>query len=95
MGLDIRLPIGYLFAILGVMLVVYGLVTETAIYDRSLGINVNLWWGICLVAFGGVMLLLGRRGARTMTPAEQSPEGRQIEIDELRSGKESRNPMSH
>jgi hypothetical protein len=60
-GLDIRLPIGALFAIIGVLLTGYGLVSDRAIYARSLGVNVNLWWGLALVLFGGVMLGLARR----------------------------------
>jgi hypothetical protein len=61
MGLDIRLPIGGLFSILGVLLAGYGLVSDRGIYVRSLGINVNLWWGVALLAFGVVMVVLGRR----------------------------------
>lgn len=64
MGLDIRTPIGSLFAILGVLLVGYGLVSDSSIYQRSLGINVNLWWGGVLLAFGAVMLWLGRGGSK-------------------------------
>ncbi len=60
MGLDIRLPIGGLFSILGVLLAGYGLVSDRAIYVRSLGINVNLWWGVALLVFGVVMIVLGR-----------------------------------
>jgi hypothetical protein len=56
MRLDLRLPIGLMFSIFGVMLVIYGLVSDTAIYARSLGINVNLWWGLVLLAFGLGML---------------------------------------
>jgi len=63
MGLDIRLPIGGLFSILGVLLAGYGLVSDRAIYVRSLGINVNLWWGVALLVFGVVMIVLGRRGS--------------------------------
>jgi hypothetical protein len=62
MGLDIRTPIGSLFAILGALLVGYGLVSNPSIYQRSLGINVNLWWGGVLLAFGALMLWLGRGG---------------------------------
>jgi len=64
MGLDIRLPIGGLFSILGVLLAGYGLVSDRGIYERSLGINVNLWWGVALLVFGVVMVGLGRRGSR-------------------------------
>lgn len=61
MGLDIRTPIGQMFTILGLLLTGYGLVSDKAIYARSLGINVNLWWGLVLLVFGGVMLFLGSR----------------------------------
>jgi hypothetical protein len=65
MGLDIRLPLGMLFAIFGVLLVAYGALSNDAIYQRSLGINVNLWWGLVMVAFGASMIVLGRRGRRS------------------------------
>jgi hypothetical protein len=61
MRLDLRLPIGLMFSIFGVMLVIYGLVSDIAIYARSLGINVNLWWGVVLLAFGLLMLGLALR----------------------------------
>jgi len=69
MKLDLRLPIGLMFGVFGVILTVYGFVSETAIYDRSLGINVNLWWGLVLLAFGIVMLALSYRG-RAAKPTE-------------------------
>ena len=64
MKLDLRLPIGLMFAIIGAMLVLFGMVSDAAIYERSLGINVNLWWGIVLLLFGLAMLWLMRRGRR-------------------------------
>jgi len=64
MSLDIRIPTGLLFAILGLILACFGMASDPAIYQRSLGINVNLWWGLALVAFGLVMLLLARRAGR-------------------------------
>jgi hypothetical protein len=64
MGLDIRLPIGFLFSIFGVLLIVFGELSDKAIYERSLGININLEWGVVMLLFGAVMLFLGRRGTK-------------------------------
>jgi hypothetical protein len=69
MTLDLRLPIGLMFAIFGVMLTGYGLLSAAAIYSRSLGINVNLWWGLVLLAFGIAMLWLALR-ARSKAPPQ-------------------------
>jgi drug/metabolite transporter (DMT)-like permease len=67
MNLDIRIPIGLLFSIIGAILIVFGLMThsDAEMYRRSLGININLWWGLVLLAFGLVMLGLASlaRGA--------------------------------
>ena len=65
MNLDIRLPIGLLFALLGGLMLLYGLVThftQPALYERSLGININFWWGLVMLLFGAGMIWLGRRG---------------------------------
>lgn len=64
MNLDVRLPIGLMFSIFGVVLTLYGWWSDPQIYQRSLGINVNLWWGIVLLVFGGLMLWLARGGAK-------------------------------
>jgi hypothetical protein len=68
MRLDVRFPIGGMFTIFGVMLVVYGVVSSPAIYEKSLGINVNLWWGLVLLVFGLVMLGLAIRAHRESKP---------------------------
>lgn len=60
MGLDIRTPIGLMFGILGILLVVYGFISDSAIYERSLGMNVNIGWGLVLTVFGGIMLALAK-----------------------------------
>jgi len=60
MRLDIRLPIGLFFSLLGAVLVVYGLLGDPSVYARSLGYNVNLTWGSVLLAGGLVSLYLGR-----------------------------------
>ena len=64
MGLDLRFPIGILFSALAVLLIVYGLISDPAIYARSLGINVNLGWGCVLLVFGLAMLVASRRPAK-------------------------------
>ncbi len=57
MGLDIRLPIGLMFSLVGVLLLGYGLTSPKEIYEaHSLGININLIWGGVLVVFGVLML---------------------------------------
>ncbi len=64
MKLDVRMPIGLMFTALGAMLMLYGLVSPPEIYSRSLGINVNLWWGLVLLVFGLVMLFFALRARR-------------------------------
>jgi protein-S-isoprenylcysteine O-methyltransferase Ste14 len=61
MTFDLRLPIGLMFSVFGAMLTVFGLMSSKTIYERSLGINVNLWWGIVLLLFGVLMLLFAMR----------------------------------
>ena len=71
MNLDVRLPIGLMFSIFGVLLAGFGLVSDPKIYaEHSLGINVNLGWGLVLLAFGVTMLAFALRGrhARAKQP---------------------------
>ena len=80
MWLDIRLPIGILFFVLGGILVIFGFIRDPSLYRQSLGINVNLIWGAVLLAFGLLMFLLGRRGTRVAkrdaeASRPQSPAG--------------------
>jgi len=70
MKLDLRLPIGLMFTIFGVMLTLYGLVADPAIYARSLGININLWWGLVLLVFGLVMLGFALRAQRGLKSSD-------------------------
>jgi hypothetical protein len=70
MGLDIRYPIGLMFAIIGLVMFVYGLLTGTdPMYQRSLGINVNVWWGALLFVFGSAMFLFARKGSKNTPKA--------------------------
>jgi hypothetical protein len=65
MGLDIRVPVGLMFATMGALLTGYGLLGDRTIYTRSLGININLVWGVVLIVAAACMLALAawRRGA--------------------------------
>jgi len=62
MQLDVRVPIGWLFLTLGIILVIYGFTSDPAIYvQHSLGVNVNLRWGAVFAVFGAVVLFLAKR----------------------------------
>jgi hypothetical protein len=93
-SLDIRLPIGGLFTVLGLILAGYGLATvdDPSRYARSFSVNVNLWWGMVMLAFGLGLLLsatfYSRSSRPTVRPANQSPEGRRTETREKERGLE-------
>jgi hypothetical protein len=77
MGLDLRWPIGLMFTIIGALLTVAGLFagSDAEKLKPSLGININLWWGLVLLAFGVFMLLMARKGSKPaagQTPAESA-----------------------
>jgi hypothetical protein len=61
MNFDLRLPIGILFSLYGVLLIGFGLFSDKAIYERSLGININLGWGVVMLVFGVAMLFMALR----------------------------------
>ena len=65
MGLDIRLPIGLMFSFIGLLMFGYGLVTPAEMYKPSLGINVNLWWGLVQIVFGAWMLFSTWRASKS------------------------------
>jgi len=80
MRLDIRLPIGMIFTIFGILLIVFGVFSNPSLYAQSLGININLVWGLVLLVFGVVMLFLGGRamfGAHPTGPANPPTGKRQ------------------
>ncbi len=66
--LDLKLPIGWLLSAYGVLLTVYGLLTKKEMYAISLGINLNLVWGLLMLVIGGAFLLTAflkrKKGAR-------------------------------
>ncbi len=77
MGFDIRLPIGMMFTVFGLLVTGYGAATRgDEMYEvHSLGININIYWGVIMIAFGAVMLLLARRGAVALRSAIVHADG--------------------
>jgi uncharacterized membrane protein HdeD (DUF308 family) len=52
-----------MFSFVGLLMTAYGVFTmgDAEMYHRSLGININIIWGIVLLVFGGLMLLMAMR----------------------------------
>jgi multisubunit Na+/H+ antiporter MnhG subunit len=73
MTLDLRIPMGLLFTIVGAIMTLFGFFTrDSAIYQRSAGMNINLIWGVVMLIFGVTMYTLGRRADKRpkAAPAE-------------------------
>jgi hypothetical protein len=82
MGLDIRLPLGLLFTVIGALLAIFGALSDGSIYARSLNINVNLWWGLVMVGFGVVFLWFSLRrpvSTQSSVEPERSVKGAAVE----------------
>ncbi|HLG96428.1 MAG TPA: hypothetical protein VKX49_08960 [Bryobacteraceae bacterium] len=58
---DLRRPTGYLFSLLGLILLVYGLVSPEVRAPLAPTVNVNLWCGLTMLIFGGILLWLSFR----------------------------------
>jgi uncharacterized membrane protein HdeD (DUF308 family) len=67
MNFDLRLPIGIMFSLFGVMLAIFGLASSRN--STVLDININLWWGLVLLVFGVLMLVFAWRRRKTPPPA--------------------------
>ncbi len=79
MGLDIRIPLGLVFLIIGGIMGLFGAFTynDAALYQRSLGIDINLVWGGIMFAFGAIMFLFGKRQkSPDDAPANPDPAAR-------------------
>jgi len=64
MNFDLRIPVGLMFTIFGLILTATGMFGSAALTQQSLGINMNLWWGLLLLLFGVAMLFLAFRGRK-------------------------------
>jgi hypothetical protein len=75
MSLDLRIPMGLMFTLVGMILSSFGAMTNDRpeLYAKSLGINANLWWGLVLLVFGLIMLILGRRAQARMAKEPPTP----------------------
>jgi uncharacterized protein YybS (DUF2232 family) len=60
---DIRIPIGLMFSIVGIIITIFGFLTrsDTEMYTKSLGINVNIIMGILMLVFGLIFLFFAFR----------------------------------
>ncbi|HET8622025.1 MAG TPA: hypothetical protein VFM14_00530 [Gemmatimonadales bacterium] len=91
-GLDVRLPLGGVFAALGLILAGYGAVGGRA---EAAGpgvptVNLNLWWGLTMLLFGLALLAAARYAVKKagVRSAVASAEGRAIETRERKEGLE-------
>ena len=64
MNFDLRLPVGLMFTIFGLILVGVGLLGGPELSEKSLGINMNLWWGLFQLVFGLLMLFFANRARK-------------------------------
>jgi hypothetical protein len=64
MNFDLRIPLGLMFTMFGLILTGVGLFGGAELTEKSLGINMNLWWGLVMAGFGLLMLLLAYRGSK-------------------------------
>ena len=63
MGLDIRVPLGLIFLIIGGIMAAFGIFThgDVVLYQKSLGVDLNLAWGLIMFVFGAIMFFVGKR----------------------------------
>jgi hypothetical protein len=73
MNVDVRIPMGMMFTLMGAVLMAFGLSTKNnpEIYAPSLGMNADLWAGVALLVFGLVAVTLGRRGQMKIEAAKK------------------------
>ena len=81
MNMDLRIPMGMMFSMMGTILMTFGFVTNTRpeFYTRSLGIDVNLWWGLVLLLFGLWLTTMGRRGQARIDKAQSGAPNNGLE----------------
>ncbi len=75
MGLDIRVPLGMIFLAIGGIMAVFGLAThgDGTLYEKSLGVDLNLTWGAIMFVFGAIMFAVGRKKKWEDDPGSPRP----------------------
>lgn len=71
--LDIRVVIGGLFSIYGVILTILGLIDSPAARQKAQGVDINLWVGLAMLAFGLCFLVWSMFHPR-QRPPEPEPD---------------------
>jgi hypothetical protein len=66
--LDVRLPIGGMFAVDGLILAGYGLLAGRSDPVREAGMRITAAWGVVLLVFGAAMLGLALRARLASFP---------------------------
>ena len=70
--IDLRLPIGIFFILVGIIMTVYSIISPAYIPHIKESINIDLYWGIVLLIFGIPMTLFGWRAEKK---AKNPPAG--------------------
>lgn len=70
---DVRVAVGTFFATIGALLAFFGGLSAHPPTGRSLGINVDLWWGLVLWVFGTLLLWLAWMARHHMRSRPRHP----------------------
>ena len=61
--MDLRLPSGLFFTVIGLILVGLGIFASGASADLLTDVNVNLYAGAAMLAFGVILLMMAKRAS--------------------------------
>jgi hypothetical protein len=73
MNLDVRLPMGSLFSILGAMVLIYGLVNS---------LRLDIEWGGAMLVFGVICLGLALHAMNSKGKSTPAPVAETVKVDE-------------
>lgn len=72
--MDLRTPIGYLFTLVGIILVGWGFFGGADTHTKA-GDNINLWWGFTMLVFGLLMGFFAWRATKCDAPKDKKSCG--------------------